>query len=1061
LSKFIESARENVYSNIEKIEEKEYYEASSAQKRLYTLHKFEDGNTAYNMPRILELEGKIDKERLENVFNRLIARHEVLRTSFEIIDDQIVQRIHDKVELNIEYIDNIDYKNSVCTKEENIKILVEEFVKPFDLSKAPLLRVCLVRLEETKYIMMFDIHHIISDGTTMGIATKELAELYAGKELEPLRIQYKDYAEWQQELLRSERIKNQKDYWIDRFSNDIPVLNMPYDYERPAIQSFEGDSLSFIVDMETTKKLRMLAKETGSTIYMVLLSAYTIFLSKYSGQNDIIIGSPISGRPHVDLENIMGMFVNTLVMRNYPEGSKLYVDFLVEVKENCLKAYENQDYQFEELVDDLKLRRDISRNALFDAMFVLLNIDMQEISIEDFTLKAYIAESKTAKFDLNLTAIEKEENIYFTLEYSTNLFEKEAIKKMICHFKRILEVISDNKIIQLSEIDMLAKDEKVKLLKEFNDTEADYPINKTIQELFEEQVQKTPNNIAITFKEEYLTYKELNEKANKLARILRNSGVNKESIIGIMLDRSLEMIIGVMAVIKAGGACLPINTEYPQKRIDYMLGDSRTNVILTESKYIINPNKDAVVDEIAIGIKDEDRIIINIKDESIYEGISNGNLDVINTSEDMLYVIYTSGTTGNPKGVMVGQRVLNNLIYHDYLKTNIDFSKKLLQFSNISFDAFFHEVLVSLLKGGELCIAGEEERKDIVKLFNFIDKNQIATVNLPAALAKFIFSDKDYADKFPKSIDHLITTGEQLIISDLLKEYIKENKLYLHNHYGPSETHVATTYTIDILKDIKSIPSIGKPIINTKAYILNEKYNLQPIGVVGELYLSGDCLGIGYLNRPELTTEKFIQNPYEQGKKMYKTGDLAKWMPDGAIEFLGRIDNQVKIRGFRVELGEIEVELMKYEDIKDAVVIDRKGSNGSNYLCAYLISDKELKINNIKNYLSKEMPEYMVPSYFMQIEEMPLTTNEKVDKRALPEPEGSINTGVDYEVPRNKVEEKLVEIWSEVLGIKKIGINDSFFELGGHSLKAMTLISKIHKETNKEVPLKELFKSPT
>jgi tyrocidine synthetase-3 len=1038
LSEFINTAEENLYGSIKNVEERAWYEASSAQKRMYMLQQFDKKSVAYNMPAVYELEGKIDKERIKNTFKKLVERHEGLRTYFETIEGEIVQKINNSYE----------FKLIFRKDDENLENIISSFIKPFELERGPLFRVELIENNENTYLLI-DMHHIMSDGVSMSILIKEFAAIYNGEELDPLRIQYKDFAEWQNKFLKSDEMKKQEEYWVSRFSDELPVLNLPYDYERPLVQSFEGDNISFSIDEETTEGLRRIAKETGSTMNMVLLSAFNILLSKYSGQEDIIIGMPIAGRPHADLQNIMGMFVNTLAIRNNPSGEKTYLEFLKEVKENLLKAYENQSYQFEELIEKINVRRDTSRNPIFDVMLVLQNMDASSIGIESFSLKPYNARHQTSKFDLLISAIELDDNIQIRLEYCTKLFKKQTIERIIDCFLKVLQVITKSYEIKLEDMEILTAEETEKLLYELNDTDMKYPKDKTLQELFEEQVKRSPNNIAVSFEEQELTYSELNNRSNQIANRLIQKGVKRNSIVAIFVEKSIDTIPGVMGILKSGAICLPINTEYPDKRIEYMLEDSRANIIVTQSKL-----NDRIMNK-------ENFTLINIDIKENYEEFSTKNVELKNYPNDDLYVIYTSGTTGNPKGVVVGQRVLNNLIYHDYLKTDIDFKNKVLQYSNISFDAFFHEVLATLLIGGEVCITSDEVKKDVMMLFKYLERKEITTINIPAALAKIIFSDASYIDKFPREIKHLIATGEQLLVSNLMKKYIKENDLVVHNHYGPSETHVATTYTMNSQSYINSVPPIGKPIINSKVYILGSKHKLKPLGAIGELYIAGDCLGTGYLNRQELTAEKFIENPFESGTKMYKTGDLARWLPDGNIEFLGRIDSQVKIRGFRIELGEIETKLLSNENVREAVVLAKDNEKNEKYLCAYVVCENEFDNLSLRNYLKDALPEYMVPAFFVQLKKIPLTSNEKVDTKALPQPSMNELSLNKYEAPRNEVEETLVKIWCEVLGVEKIGINDNFFDLGGHSLKATVLVSKIHKELNVEVPLKELFKTPT
>ncbi|HAY3898245.1 TPA: amino acid adenylation domain-containing protein, partial [Escherichia coli] len=681
------------------------------------------------------------------------------------------------------------------------------------------------------------------------------------------------------------------------------------------------------------------------------------------------------------------------------------------------------------------------RNPLFDVMLNMIDtVTSDDIKLEDIILKPCSNENKVSKFDLTLNALESDEKLNFIIDYCPKLFKKETIERLSSHYVRILESIVNNKEIKLSEVDLLSEEERNQILYEFNDTKVEYPKNKTIHELFEEQVEKTPDNIAGVFEDKKLTYRELNERANSLARVLRDKGVKADSIVGIMVERSLKMIVGIMGILKAGGAYLPIDPNYPKERIEYMLKDSESKILLS---------KNDLVETIEF-----DGEVIDLFSEELFKN-ELVNLDKINGPSNLAYVIYTSGTTGNPKGVMCEHknvvRLVKNTNYIEFKEND-----KILQTGSMVFDASTFEVWGVLLNGLELYLA---KNKTIILpelLEEFVIKNNITILWLTSELFNQIA--KENINVF-KNLRYLLVGGDILspkYISLVRKQF---TNLRIVNGYGPTEnTTFSTTYQIE--KEYDSNIPIGKPIANSKAYILDKNYSLVPIGVCGELCVSGDGLARGYVNMPELVSEKFVDNPLEVGTKMYKTGDLARWLPDGNIEFLGRIDNQVKIRGFRIELSEIENRLLQHGNIKEAAVVVKENKDSEKYICAYLVTEKALEELDLRNYLKETLPEYMVPAYFVQLEKMPLTPNGKLDRRALPE----LNldaTLTEYEAPRNEVEETLSKIWSEILGVEKIGINDNFFELGGHSLKATMLMSKIHKELSKEVPLKELFKSPT
>ena len=930
LAKRIKEGETSIYSAIRPTAEAEYYPVSSAQKRMYLLNMIEGQNTNYNMPGALTIEGVLDRVKLEGVFRSLLERHEALRTSFELIDGEPVQKVRQKVEFQMNYLE---------TDAEKVKDLVNEFIKPFDLRQAPLFRITLVKISAEKHVLLYDMHHIIGDGTSMGVLVKEIPAIYNSEEITALRIQYKDFSVWQNELFKTGKIKKQEEYWLGRFAGEIPVLNMPADYSRPSTQSFEGDRIHFKADRIPREKLSSLEISTGTTLYMGLLSAYYILLFKYTGQEDIIVGSPIAGRPHADLWNIIGMFANTLAMRNYPEGRKTYREFLHEIKENSLQTFENQDYQFEELVEKLNLRRDLSRTPLFDTLFVLQNMDIEPIELNNLKLTPYYLKKNTAKFDITLISVETDGGIEFTLEYCTKLFKKETVERLAMHYLNILEEITANPEKRLAEIEMLSKEEKKRILIDFNGTEADYPKDKSIHELFEAWAERSPESIAVIFEDQQLTYRELNEKANQLARFLRDKGGKPGDIVAVMVERSIEMIIGIMGIIKAGGAYLPIDPGYPKQRIQFMLEDSNANILITQNHLKENDTFEQVV--------------IDLSDEKI-DGTDSSNLEVINGPHDLAYVIYTSGSTGKPKGVMVEHKNVLNLVsgLQRIIYDQYGLQLQVALIAPYVFDASVKQIFTSLLLGHKLFIVPKDICANGTALIHYYRKNKIdISDGTPEHIS--ILTEALDSKKEDLTVKHFIIGGEVLLSEVLRRFYAKfrDEKPYITNVYGPTECCVdSTAYFI---KDEKSLGfnsvSIGKPIDNTKIYILGKNKEVLPLLAVGEIYIAGEGVARGYLNRPELTAEKFIpisdfgfrisdltdktnlrpeignqsatknevlaiskfRNPQSAITRMYRTGDLARWLPDGNIEFLGRIDHQVKIRGYRIELGEIESRLLK------------------------------------------------------------------------------------------------------------------------------------------------------
>ncbi len=1055
IAQYIKAAEESIYSSIVPVETSEQYPLSSAQKRLYALQQFEPEGTSYNIPAILMLEGTLDMQKLNSAFKALIDRHESLRTFFVLADGKPVQVISQVVDFEISYIES---------EERDINKLVRSFAAAFDLSRAPLFRAVLIKLPDsiepkepmrTKHILMLDLHHIIADGISISILIDEFVKLYQSVELPKLKLQYKDYAAWQNNIIQSEKIKRQEQYWLNVFQGEIPVLNLPTDYLRPVIQSFEGDYIQFELDKALTERLREISRETESTLYMLLLAGYNILLSKYSLQEDIVVGTPTAGRPHADLHNIIGMFVNTLAMRNYPESSKTFREFLKEVKLNALKAYENQDYQFEELVDRLRIHRDMGRNPLFDVMFTMQNIDFKSSEIEALKITPYEEKNQISKFDMTMTAIEAENNIIIAMEYCLSLFKRETTIKMFKHYENILKCIADNMDIKLCDIEMLSDNEKHQLLYQFNSTKADYPRDKTIYQLFEEQAEKTPDNTAVICQEssfdiKALTYKQLNQKANQLARILASKGVKSDTVVSIMVEPSLEMLIGIIGIFKAGGAYLPIDSSLPSDRIEYMLKDSGTEILLTQS---------SLSDKVSFKGNS-----LLLDEEKLYTGdCSNLGLDY--SSNSLAYVIYTSGTTGLPKGVLIENRSLVNYVKWITDKTSICSQDKTMLLSSYAFDLGYTGIYSSLLNGCELHMVSKELYLDPHKLSEYIQNNKISYIKMtPSLFSMICSSDKSAMEAAFDCIRLIILGGESINVSDVEKFKLHNPKVQIMNHYGPTETTIGTAANMldfESFSSYKQCPTIGKPANNAKIMIVDKNLKLQPIGVAGELCVGGEGLARGYLNRPDLTSEKFIPNPFFEGEKMYKTGDLARWLSDGSIEFIGRIDHQVKIRGYRIELSEIEGRLLSYDTVREALVVVKEDYDNSKYLCGYFTGEKELQISELREYLSSLLPEYMVPAYLIQMDKMPLTPNGKIDRRSLPEPDRSKIVNDVYEAPSNDMERLLASIWSDILKLDNIGINDNFFSLGGHSLKAVALLAQVKEKLKVNIPMNKMFLKPT
>jgi bacitracin synthase 3 len=1082
------------HAPIEPIEKRDYYPLSSAQKRMYVLYQMDASSTRYNLSSVTILNGELHLDRFEHAIRGLVHRHESLRTSFHISTDVPVQRVHDRVDLEIKYNDIEEAEIKVEVEEKHLEgtngltPLLRNFICPFDLSKAPLLRVGLIKLGQKKHIFMYDLHHIITDGISQELLKNDFLTLYTNRQLPPLGIHYRDYSHWQNQQKQKQTMRQQQEYWLKEFAEEITILNLPTDYVRPAVYSFEGSNVNFAITNQDIQKLRQLALEENVTLYMVFLAIYFLFLGKVSGQEEIIVGTPTAGRIHEHLEKIIGMFINTLALKCSPQGGKPHRKFLAEIKEKTVKAFENQEYQFEDLVNQLELPRDISRNPVFDVMFVhhdIMTMAGSTPAVEESGLSStpWQYPEKTSKFDLTLQIIESNEGLDFSFEYNTNLFTRETIERFIVYSKNIISWVLKNRHRQISQLEILSEQEKREILWDINDTAADYPHDMTIDRLFAQQVEKTPNHIALigtSFRTSshhtvYLSYRKLNTTANRLAGILREKGVKADTPAAIMANHSIEVVNGILAILTAGGAYLPIEPNYPDQRIKYMLEDSGARVLLA-----------SLPDQVKV--KKESIALIDIYQLfSFSPSTLTSNCQV--SATNLVYIIYTSGSSGQPKGVMVEHRSLVNYIWwaaRTYVK---DEGVNFPLYTSISFDLTVTSIFTPLVSGRAIIVydAEEEDRRFLIE--KVIEDKNIGVVKLTPSHLKLI---KEKKISPGVSIKRFIVGGEDLetqLAGETHRNFWGDIEIY--NEYGPTEAVVGCMiYQFNPgEKNYKSVP-IGGPIDNIKIYILDKERVPVPIGVTGELSIAGAGLARGYLNRPELTAEKFVRAEIchsslgirssklslndrcpMTNRRLYRTGDLVKWLPGRNIQFLGRIDQQVKIKGFRIELGEIERQLLNYEGIKEALVMMRKHAAGDKYLCAYIIpcpppggnlspAAKPLKLSQLRSYLVDHLPGYMIPAFFVTLNHFPLTPNGKIDRSALPEPyEAGLGSDSTYAAPRNEIEKKLLETWQQVLGRNLIGIHDNFFELGGDSIKTIQIASRMN-EAGYKFNLRDIFLKP-
>ena len=1018
---------------------------SFAQQRLWFLGQIENSNATYNMPMSLQLEGKLNVDALFESLAYVIDRHESLRMYFPTVEGQPKIRIKNIENFNIlsvQDLSNLDQPTQSIMVQTLINNHVQE---PFNLKTGPLFKAKLLQLKDDQFILLLNMHHISSDGWSIGIFIRELCHAYLtfsqGQKptLEPLPIQYSDFATWQRNWLQGEVLETQINYWKKQLKDAPQRLELPTDHPRPPIQSYKGSHYSHTLTPELTEQLKTLSQQEGVSLYMLLLAVFNLLLSRYSRQDDLCIGSPIANRPHPQTEGLIGFFANTLVLRNQIKSEQNFQQFLHQTRQTCLDAYQHQDIPFEFLVEQLKPVRSLSYNPIFQVMFAVENNDSEALNLPGLKIEWLDSSYPFAKFDLSLLALESDGQLNCNWEYATDLFETITIQRMAEHWEVLLQQIVTNPQQTISTLSWLTKADQ-KQLELWNQTNTNYPQDKTLVDLFEEQVNKTPDNIALVFEEQSLTYQELNQKANQLAHFLhQNYQIKPDTLIGICIERSLDMAIALLAVLKAGAAYVPIDSNYPEERIKYILENSKISLLLTQS--FINDKLSGFFSEFSGQLINLDRLN--------FESFPCHNLALQSKPNDLAYVIYTSGSTGQPKGVMVEHKGLCNLALVEIETFDVHPSSRVLQFASFSFDAFIWEVLMAWGGGATLYLGNKDNLMPGLPLVERLRDDAITHITLPpSALAVLPW------ENLP-SLQTIIVAGEACS-PELVKKWSQGRNFF--NGYGPTEGSVCAT--IAKYTSFEEKITIGRPIPNVQVYILDSHLQPVSIGVPGELHIGGAGLARGYLDRPDLTAEKFIEvNLLGKIERIYKTGDLAKWQNDGNIEFLGRIDHQIKLRGFRIELGEIEAVLLKHPAIKEVIVNLHKTENNQQlvaYVTGELIDDLS---QQLKQHLKTHLPDYMIPSQIIRLDEFPLTPNGKIDRQALPHPNHESQSL--YEAPRNNIEQQLTEIWSLIVECEKISIHDNFFDLGGHSILAIKLLNEIQKNFNQELSLTSLFQNPT
>lgn len=1059
LADVIDATPKEDYEQIAQVQQQEFYEVSHGQRRLWILNQFEEGLTAYNMPVAHRFKGTLDMAALEAAFQAVIERHEILRTRFISVEGALKQKVLATTELSF----SIDYKDWRDKAQKNLLIndlVNKETNTPFDLDKVPLFRAGLVQMEEQEYVFLFNMHHIISDGWSQELLIREVLTLYhsyvtgESHALPPLRIQYKDYAAWQQEQLRGEKLKEHQNYWLSKFEHSVPVLELPTDYPRPAIKTYRGTSLNHSFGLKLTQRIKALSQAQGVSDFMVIMAAVKTLLFRYTNQKDIVVGSPTAGRSHKDLENQLGFYVNLLALRTALDGDDTFATLLEKVKETTLGAYEHEIYPFDKLVDELRLSREMSRSPIFDVAVVFQDTNVQgdfKQELEGVTVEKFTAEFKISKYDLRFNFFEGEgEILQLNIEYNTDLFKEVRIRRVINHLRQLLMAVVKSPQVRLTDIDYLTPQEKNFILYEFNDTVTPYSSHKTLHQLFEEQVAVSPQAIALKQDGNSMTYEDLNRRANQLARHLIANGVRSNDNVGIITGRNPNMIIGMLAILKANAAYVPVDPAYPMDRQQYILSNSEVKAVITDNEYPVQQL------DSAFGFHKIDVDEYGTREES--------NLDLTKDTRELAYTIYTSGSTGRPKGVMIEHHSAVNLIEWVNKQFNVDDRDRLLFITSMCFDLSVYDIFGMLAAGGTIVIAREEEVQNVVKLQHLLKTESITFWDSVPTTLNYVVSELEAEEEefIQNDLRVVFMSGDWIPVNlpNRIHKYFPNTEVISLG--GATEGTVwSNFFPIEKVDPAWTSIPYGKPIDNNFFYILDENRQPVPQGTPGELYIGGAGVARGYANDSEKTAYSYVEDPFNKqlGGRMYRTGDLGRMMDDGNMEFLGRKDHQVKIRGFRVELGEIKNVILQHEHIKEVAVIARDYS-GNRALTAYFTQHVEVDTARLNDYIAEFLPEYMIPSYFVALDQLPLNSNGKVDLKALPDPEINGTTAANYIAPVTELEKLMASIWESVLGKNKIGIKENFFSLGGDSIRAIQVASRLYKH-GYAAQMRDVFSNPT
>jgi amino acid adenylation domain-containing protein len=1023
---------------------------SSAQMRLWLFDQLEPASAAYNVAIRHDFNGHFDLVAFERSLSEIVRRHEVLRTCYLKIDGHPVQKIVRPELFRIPVIDLQDLPE-VDREPEVASLASADARQPFDLGKAPLVRAHLLKLAPDEHVLLLNFHHIAFDWWSYGVFEHELAALYdaflRGEKASPLPelpLQYVDFAAWQRQWLQGEILQEQLDYWRKKLSGSLPVLDLPTDRPRPAIQTYNGSLFTSVLPNKLTEALKILNQREGVTMFATLLGAFSVLLQRYTRQDDILVGAPTAGRNRAEVEGLLGFFVNTLVMRTDLSGDPTFRQFLRRVKETTFGAYAHQDLPFEKLVEVLNPERDAGHSPMFQVMLSMLDTPKQAVRLRNLRHERKFIDNGKSKFDLTLSVIEEPQGMTFLCEYNTDLFNRDRIERMLGHLQVLLEGVVADPDQHLSELPLLTAEERHRLLIEWNDTKVAYPEDGLIHGLFEAQVERAPGAVAVEYEGVRLTYGELNQQADQVAHHLQSLGVGPDVVVGLFVERSLEMVVGLLGILKAGGAYVPLDPSFPRARLAYMIADSDMKVLVTHRQL----DRSLTVRPPSIVYLDAD-----------WEAISGQHTTKAKSSsprpENFAYVLYTSGSTGKPKGVAIPHAAVVNFLHSMQREPGFTAKDKLLAVTTLSFDIAGLEIHLPLVTGGTTMIASREDVYDPARLMRRIRESQCTVMQATPATWRALIDAGWEGSKNLK-----LLCGGEALPADLVHALLPRCA-QLWNMYGPTETTIWST--IHRVTSARGPVPIGRPIANTQVFMLDEHRQLVPAGIVGELYIGGLGLARGYFARPELTAERFVESPFDPDVRLYRTGDQARWLPDGTLECLGRADNQVKIRGFRIELGEIESVLRSHPAVREAVVVMREEREKQLIAYVVLMGESSCTAGELRDYLKQKLPPYMVPADYVVLDSIPVTPNGKVDRLALRAPEPSaFLEDASYVPPRDAYESLICEAWVDVLGLKRVGIRDNFFDLGGHSLLAVKLMQRLQKIIPGEpLPLRAVLEAPT